>query len=123
MDTQQQPMLQQPMQTSYASPHGTTINFEPTAGSTTTITFAQVPTEDTAATTTPTDTEPVVADSSTYYPYKSVMTTQPTAQQLLPYISDMKPMTSDPPKTSPLISAGGGSYYFSSTPQTVGTKA
>jgi hypothetical protein len=120
-----QPTNVQPTQpTATLPPNFTTISFEPSAATTTTITFSQVPYEDSsAAATSSPNTEPVVADSSTYYPYQSVLTTQPTAQQLLPYITDMKPKNRDPSKTPPLISSGAGSYYFSSTPQQVATNA
>jgi hypothetical protein len=122
--SQPQPVQQtQPIST--LPPNFTTISFEPSAASTTTITFSQIPYDDSAAATSNTskDKEPVVADSSTYYPYQSVLTTQPTAQQLMPYITDMKPKNRDPSKTPPpLISSGAGSsYYFSSTPQQVST--
>lgn len=121
--SQSQP-VQQPQPMATLPPNFTTISFEPSASSTTTITFSQVPNDGSSATDTSStskDKDPVVADSATYYPYQSVLTTQPTAQQLMPYISDMKPKTRDPPKTPPLISSGAGSYYFSSTPQQVGS--
>ena len=125
-NTQQKQQQQETQPIATLPPNFTSISFEPSASTTTTITFSQVPSDGVegssgTSTSNSTTSDPVVSDSSTYYPYKSVLTTQPTAQQLMPYLSDLKasPNSQATPKSSPLISAGGGSYFFSSTPQQV----
>jgi hypothetical protein len=109
VDNQQEPPNQ-------SQSNSTMITFDPSSSSTTTITFSQVPSGSTPTPKTEEPVEePVVSDTSTYYPYKSVYTTQPTAQQLLPYLSTNTPIKTKN-QSNPLISEGG-TYYYSSTPE------
>jgi hypothetical protein len=94
-----------------------TITFEPSSSATTIITFSQVSAEDP-------NKDAVVNDPTGSYPYTSLYTTQPTAQQLLPYLSTNYNEGSSSrnildANMSPLITSGGGTYYTSSTPQSV----